>query len=221
MGDEPGVETAMERVVLVDEKMCPVRGRWRWLYLAVDTTGDIMHCRAVPEFSSIEAASFLRGVQALLVEIKGLVTDLDRVLTRAVEVVRAEMPHQYCIKHALAATGILIGYVERDVRRSRESRSKVEEEVGHRRHHDVGKDVSGDRVTVAASIQKNRSVPISIDGDPLHQSTDRVSTTETIYRLSRKEEASQREVEVVSGQNKTSSSGMGQKLPQKGLIQQP
>jgi len=91
----------------------------------------------------------LREVQGLPVEIKGLVTDLDPALTRAVEVVRAEMPHQYCIKHALAAISILIGYVERDVRRSRESRSEVEEEVGHRRHRDVGKDGLGDGVSVA------------------------------------------------------------------------
>jgi hypothetical protein len=136
-------------VVLLDEKMCPVRRRGQWLYLAVDTTGDIMHCRGVPELSSTEAASFLREVQALPVQIKGLVSDLDPALTRAVEVVCAGIPHQYCIKHALAAIGLLIGYVERDVRRRRESDSEVEEEVGHRHYHDVGKEGSGDRVLVA------------------------------------------------------------------------
>jgi transposase-like protein len=135
-------------VVLLDEKMCPVRRRGQWLYLAVDTTGDIMHCRGVPELSSTEAASFLREVQALPVQIKGLVSDLDPALTRAVEVVCAGIPHQYCIKHALAAIGLLIGYVERDVRRRRESDSEVEEEVGHRHYHDVGKDGSGDGVSV-------------------------------------------------------------------------
>jgi transposase-like protein len=136
-------------VVLVDEKMCPVRGKGQWLYLAVDTTGDIMHCRAVPELSSTEAGNFLKEVQALPVQIQGLVTDLDPALTRAVEVVGAGIPHQYCIKHALAAIGILIGYVERDVRRSRESRSGVGDEVGHRRHHDVGEDGSADGMSVA------------------------------------------------------------------------
>lgn len=136
-------------VVLLDEKRCPVRGKGQWLYLAVDTTGDIMHCRGVPELSSTEAAKFLEEVQALGVELKGVVTDLDPALTRAVEVVCAEIPHQYCIKHALAAIGLLIGYVERDVRRSRESHSDVEEEVGHRHHRDVREDDSGDGMSVA------------------------------------------------------------------------
>jgi len=144
-------------VVLVDEKMCPVRGKGQWLYLAVDTTGDIMHCRAVLELSSTEAASFLKEVQALPVQIKGVVTDLDPALTRAVEVVGAGIPHQYCIKHALAAIGILIGYVERDVRRSRESRSGVEEKVGHRHHQDVGEDGPGHGVSVAEQKQAGLS----------------------------------------------------------------
>lgn len=136
-------------VVLLDEKMCPVRGKGQWLYLAVDTTGDIMHCRAVPELSSTEAASFLREVQALPVRIRGIVTDLDPALTRAVEVVCAEIPHQYCIKHALAAIGILIGYVERDERRWRKTHSGVDEPVAQPGGQDAEAEVSKDRMLVA------------------------------------------------------------------------
>jgi len=116
-------------VVLVDEKMCPVRGKGQWFYLAVDTTGDIMHCRAVPELSSTEAAKFLEEVRALGVHLKAVVSDLDPALTRAVAVVYAEIPHQYCIKHALSAIGILIGYVERNAHRGWNGHSEIDQEV--------------------------------------------------------------------------------------------
>jgi transposase-like protein len=116
-------------VVLLDEKMCPVRGKGQWFYLAVDTTGDIMHCRPVPELSSTEATTFFKEVQALPVKIKGVVTDLDTSLTRAVAVLCAETPHQYCIKHALAAIGILIGYVESNGYRAAKTHSILEDEA--------------------------------------------------------------------------------------------
>ena len=136
-------------VLLLDEKMCPVRRRGQWLYLAVDTTGDIMHCRPVPELSSTEAASFLREAQALPVRIKGIVTDLDPALTRAVEVVCPEIPHQYCIKHALAAIGILIGYVERDVRERGRIHSEVDELLAQPQQGEVEAGVSRDSMLVA------------------------------------------------------------------------
>ena len=136
-------------VVLLDEKMCPVRRKGQWLYLAVDTTGDIMHCRPVPELSSTEAAKFLREVLDLGVQLKGIVTDIDPALTRAVAAVCAKTPHQYCIKHALAAIGILIGYAERVDRRRRRTRSELDEDDGEHRHHDCGKDHSATTVCVA------------------------------------------------------------------------
>jgi len=145
-------------VVLLDEKMCPVRRKGQWLYLAVDTTGDIMHCRPVPELSSTEAASFLREVQALPVQIKGLVTDLDPALTRAVEVVCAEIPHQYCIKHALSAIGILIGYVERDGRQWRKTHSEADEPVTQAGDQDGEAEISKGRMLVAQQNATRLSV---------------------------------------------------------------
>ena len=104
-------------IVLLDEKMCVVKGTRQWFYLAVDTTGDILHCCPVVELSSTEAIKFLKEVLSLPVKVRGVVTDLDPSLTRAVSVVCNEIPHQYCIKHALAAIGVLIGYTEMNVRR--------------------------------------------------------------------------------------------------------
>ncbi|MDP2885335.1 MAG: transposase [Ignavibacteria bacterium] len=134
-------------VVLLDEKMCPVRRKGQWLYLAVDTTGDILHCPPVPELSSTEAAKFLKEVLALGVQFKGVVTDLDPALTRAVAVVCPQTPHQYCIKHALSAIAILIGYVEREERRRRKSLLDDDERVDGRRHRDVCRDGSADEVS--------------------------------------------------------------------------
>jgi transposase-like protein len=134
-------------VVLLDEKMCPVRRKGQWLYLAVDTTGDILHCPRVPELSSTEAAKFLKEVLALGVQLKGVVTDLDPALTRAVAAVCPQTPHQYCIKHALSAIAILIGYVEREERRRRKRLSDDDESVAGQRHRNVVKDGSTDEVS--------------------------------------------------------------------------
>ena len=152
-------------VVLLDEKMCPVRGRGQWLYLAVDTTGDIMHCQPVPELSSTEAAKFLRNVLELGVQLKGIVTDLDPSLIRAVEAVCAETPHQYCIKHALAAIAILIGYVERNGCRHRKAPLDVEEHVAQSQHEEADTGESRERtLVVRESLTRSSSVGQNLIG---------------------------------------------------------
>lgn len=98
--------------LLFDEKMCSVRGEQQWFYLAVDRTGDIVHCRPVAELTVNEAIEFLEEVKQLPIRCRGVVTDLDTALTRAVEKAYAKTPHQYCLKHALAALEKLIGYKE-------------------------------------------------------------------------------------------------------------
>jgi len=98
--------------VLFDEKMCSVRGEQQWFYLAVDRTGDIVHCRPVSELTVEEAMKFLEEVVALPMRVRGIVTDLDAALTKAVKLVYAGKPHQYCVKHALAAIEKLIRYRE-------------------------------------------------------------------------------------------------------------
>ena len=104
-------------MVLLDEKMCVVKGARQWFYVAVDTTGDILHCRAVEELSSTTAAQFVKEVMSLPVHLRGVITDMDPSLTRALSIVCPETPHQYCIKHALTAIGVLIEYAEMRVRR--------------------------------------------------------------------------------------------------------
>ena len=95
-----------------DEKMCSVRGEQQWFYVAVDRTGDIVHCRAVKELTVSEAVMFVEEVKALPIVVRGIVTDLDTTLTKAVSAVYPETPHQYCVKHALAALENMIGYKE-------------------------------------------------------------------------------------------------------------
>jgi transposase-like protein len=99
-------------VILCDEKMCSVQGLAQWFYLAVDSTGDIIHLRAVSELTATEAVKFLLEVKSLPIDVQGIVTDLDTALTRAVEIVYGGKPHQYCTKHALSALEKHIGYVE-------------------------------------------------------------------------------------------------------------
>lgn len=96
--------------LLFDEKMCSVRGQQLWFYVAVDRTGDILHCRAVKELTVTEASEFLREVKDLGVKCRGVVTDLDTSLSLAVEGVYSGIPHQYCLKHALGTIEKLIEY---------------------------------------------------------------------------------------------------------------
>lgn len=96
--------------LLFDEKMCSVRDQQLWFYVAVDRTGDILHCRAVKELTVTEASEFLREVKDLGVKCRGVVTDLDTSLSLAVEGIYGGIPHQYCLKHALGAIEKLLGY---------------------------------------------------------------------------------------------------------------
>lgn len=105
------LKPSWDGVLLLDEKMCSVRGDQQWFYLAVDTTGDIVHCRAVAELTATTAMKFLQEIiDELPYRCRAVVTDLDTSLSRAVEVMYAGKPHQYCLKHALSALEGLIGY---------------------------------------------------------------------------------------------------------------
>lgn len=99
-------------VLLVDEKMCSIRGDWQWWYVAVDGTGDIVHCQPVEELNVNEAIRFLGEVKELSSRLgsRGIVTDLDTAVTKAVERQYAGKPHQYCLKHALRSLERLLGY---------------------------------------------------------------------------------------------------------------
>ena len=96
--------------LVLDEKMVSVAGKQQWFYGAFDSTGDVIHWRAVRELTVSEAVAFLEEVKSFRYPCRGITTDLDVVLTRAVEEVYGEKPHQYCLKHALAALEKLLGY---------------------------------------------------------------------------------------------------------------
>lgn len=97
-------------ILVVDEKRVSVRGRSLWFYEAVDTTGDIIHWTPVSECSVNEAIRFLEEIVALGYPCRAITSDMDVSLTLAIEKVFAEKPHQYCVKHALGALEMLMGY---------------------------------------------------------------------------------------------------------------
>lgn len=105
------LKPSWDGILLVDEKMCSVRGYQQWFYLAVDTTGDIVHCRAVAELTATTAMIFLQEIiDELPYQCRAVVTDLDTALSRAVEIMYPGKPHQYCLKHALSALDELMEY---------------------------------------------------------------------------------------------------------------
>ena len=94
----------------LDEKKVSVRGKHQWFYGAIDKTGDVVHWRSVKELTVGEALDFVQEVKDLGYRCRGITTDLDTVLTRAVEEAYPGIPHQYCLKHALAIVEKLLGY---------------------------------------------------------------------------------------------------------------
>jgi transposase-like protein len=96
--------------LVVDEKRVPVRRSPLWCYVAVDTTGDIVHWCPVTECSVSEATRFLEEVQALGYPCQGITSDLDSSLTLAIGWAYAKKPHQYCVKHALGVLEKILGY---------------------------------------------------------------------------------------------------------------
>ncbi len=98
-------------ILALDEKKIPVsHGGELWCYEAVDLSGDVVHWRDVAECSVTEAIAFLEEVKALAYKCVAITSDLDTVLTLAIEAVYPKIPHQYCIKHALAILEKILGY---------------------------------------------------------------------------------------------------------------
>jgi len=105
--------------LVVDEKRVPVKGGALWCYVAIDTTGDIVHWCPVSECSVTEATRFLEEVKGLSYPCQGITSDLDSSLTLAVGWVYAKKPHQYCVKHALGVVEKLLGYRKSQQQRQR------------------------------------------------------------------------------------------------------
>lgn len=100
-----------EGYLVLDEKMVSVRGQQQWFYFALDSTGDVVNGRAVPELTVTEAAGFIEEIVNVLgYSCRGVITDLDVALTLAVEHVLPGKPHQLCLKHAFSALEKAIGY---------------------------------------------------------------------------------------------------------------
>ncbi len=96
--------------IVLDEKLVRLSGKQQWFYVAIDRTGDVVHVCAVQELMTTEAIRFLEELQELGYPCRGVVTDLDPVLTKAVAAVYGGKPHQYCLKHALANVERVLGY---------------------------------------------------------------------------------------------------------------
>ena len=113
-----------EGILALDEKKVRVsHGGDLWCYEAIDLSGDVVHWRDVPECSVTEAVKFLEEVKALGYKCVGITTDLDTVLTLAIEAVYPKTPHQYCIKHALAIVDKTLGYrTSEQKRRARQTK---------------------------------------------------------------------------------------------------
>lgn len=118
------VKPHWDGILGLDEKKIPVKHLDMWCYAAIDLTGDVVHWRDVPQCSVTEATKFLEEVQALGYHFRGFTSDLDTSLTRAIELVAPETPHQYCTKHALAVVENILGYHWSE-RRRRERRSQL------------------------------------------------------------------------------------------------
>jgi transposase-like protein len=113
--------------LMLDEKMVSVRGKQQWFYGAFDMTGDVVHWRAAKELTVGETTAFLQEIKQLRYPCRGIVTDLDTALTRAVELEYTGKPHQYCLKHALGSLEELLGYNALMARR-RQSQRKMRQE---------------------------------------------------------------------------------------------
>ncbi len=97
--------------LVLDEKMISVRGRQKWFYFGLDSTGDAVNDKDVLELIVTEAVAFIKEIVADLGYVcRGVTTDLDTVLTLAVEHTLPGKPHQYCLKHAFSALEKAIGY---------------------------------------------------------------------------------------------------------------
>jgi len=99
-----------EGFLSLDEKKIPVKRQNLWCYGAIDSTGDVVHWRPVSGCCVTEAVEFLEEVKALGYPCRGLTSDLDTSFTRGIAEVYPGKPHQYCIKHALAALEKILGY---------------------------------------------------------------------------------------------------------------
>ena len=100
-----------EGYIQLDEKMVSVHGEQQWFYLAVDSSGDIVHCRDVKELTSTEAMLFIREIiDVVKYPFKGVTTDLDSSLRIAVARTLPGIPHQICLKHAFSSIENSIGY---------------------------------------------------------------------------------------------------------------
>ena len=97
-------------ILHLDGKRGRVRKGQQWWYLGVDGSGDIVDCSGVKELTVNEAIEFLEEIKSLRQDWRGFVTDLDTVLTLALGHVFPGKPHQYCLKHALSALELMIGY---------------------------------------------------------------------------------------------------------------
>ena len=98
--------------LVVDDKYLNKRRKALMSLVAIDSTGDAIHSEVLEEPTQESVENFFLYIRDRLeYPIKGITTDMDDRLRRAIERVFAgQIPHQVCIWHALESIRGMLGY---------------------------------------------------------------------------------------------------------------
>jgi len=98
--------------LVVDDKYLNKRRKALMSLVAIDSTGDAIHSEVLEEPTQENVENFFLYIRDRLeYPIKGITTDMDDRLGRAIERVFArQIPHQVCLWHALESIRGMLGY---------------------------------------------------------------------------------------------------------------
>ena len=98
--------------LVVDDKYLNKRRKALMSLVALDSTGDAIHSEVLQEPTQENVDNFFFYIRdRLKYPIKGITTDLDDRLKRAIErVFTGQIPHQVCLWHALESVRGMLGY---------------------------------------------------------------------------------------------------------------
>jgi len=98
--------------LVVDDKYLNKRRKALMSLVALDSTGDAIHSEVLEEPTQENVENFFLYIRdRLAYPIKGITTDMDDRLGRAIErVFTGQIPHQVCVWHALESVRGMLGY---------------------------------------------------------------------------------------------------------------
>ncbi len=98
--------------LVVDDKYLNKRRKALMSLVALDSTGDAIHSEVLEEPTQEHIENFFLYIRDRLeYPIKGITTDMDERLRRAIErVFTGQLPHQMCLWHALESVRGMLGY---------------------------------------------------------------------------------------------------------------